>query len=400
MKHGITIEEARELLLDFILPLPSEIIPIDNAHQRVVAKNIAATLDLPPYPCSALDGYALHQQDLQSKDFLTCIETLSPGEIPQTNLEAGKTVRVVTGGPVPRETACVIAWEQVQMTGKQIKLNKAMHQGDNIKPRGEDFIAGQQAIPLGKQLSAGDMGILSALGCNQIAVYRQPKVAIFCLGPEIIPANQSPLDGQIRDSNGAILAALLQKQGAVLTAMYYFSAQGPNLQDILAQSLQQNDLILTIGAAATNTSDQALTFLRAAGVTMAFWGMQAKPGSHSGGGHKENTTIISLAGNPGACMVGYHLLTVPVLKVMQGLSPHPVTLQVPCNQAFAKQGGPRRFLRGSLTWDSQGLSVNILPGQKSSMLHSLSSCNALIELPPGHPPLQAGDLVTAYPIDH
>ncbi len=128
---------------------------------------------------------------------------------------------------------------------------------------------------------------------------------------------------------------------------------------------------------------------------MLFWGVQIKPGSHSGAGCYDGRIIVSLSGNPAPCWVGYELLAVPVLRALQGLRPLPLPrLSAVCTGSFPKGGGPRRFLRGYAVCGQDGWRVAILPGQKSSMLRSLLDCNALIDLPAGHQPLEAGGEVS------
>lgn len=399
MKNNISIEEALDCLLDFTLPASFEKVSLENAYQRILAQDVKTPFSVPISKSSALDGYAINKEDLEGQNTLTCLFDLEPGQLPSQGILKGQTMRVATGGVVPEGTSAIIGWEQVEINENKVSLKRSLKDGDNVKPKGEDYLEGEIAFLKGKQLSFGDLGILASFNFSEIMVYAMPKVSIFCLSPEIISPFKAPKAGQIRDANSLMVSSLLKARGAILEGTYYLSDYPLGLDSKLQKAFKTSDLILTIGGAAANSSDIALGLLRKAGVDMQFWGMKSKPGSHSGGGIKDHTLVISLSGNPGACMVGYQRLVVPALKAMQGLEPKPLVLKMPCNQDYPRQGGPRRFLRGKLVFD-QNLSVDIFPKQKSSMLCSFSSCDALIELEAGHSPLKAGDLVKVHPLNY
>ncbi|GBF35203.1 molybdopterin biosynthesis protein MoeA [Desulfocucumis palustris] len=398
MLFQIGVEEARDTLLGQILPLPVKTVPLSQALNRIAATDYAATADLPPCPQSAVDGYAIHQKNLKERPGLALLEILFPGDVPSMPLEPGKTSGVVTGGPLPLDTAAVVPLEKVRLEGDYVFCDGEIAPGVNIKPRGEDFCGGQPLIKRGSPVTPGMTGILAAFGHSKIAVYRRPRVAIVCLGPEIVPCHLTPEKGQVRDSNGPLLAALINLDGGLAVSMEYLHGKKPDgLREVLAGLISRADLVLTVGGAASGASDQALALLRETGARMLFWGIRVKPGSHSGGGISGSTTIISLSGNPSACITGYHLLATPALRAMQGLNPLPGVFTATCLSPYDKGGDTRRFLRGYAQCDAGGWTVRILPGQKSSMLNSLGSYNALIEIPSGHPPVREGDKVTVYP---
>ncbi len=400
MLTNVIVEEARDLLLDVIMPLPAETVPLLQSLSRVTALDITADNDLPDCPRSAVDGFAVHEADLIGRTGLTILERLKPGEIPSAALTPGKTIGVATGGPLPQGAAAVLPWEATSTENNKLSFDREIRPGTNIKPQGEDFKKGDTLTRRGSRISPGGVGLLAAFGHSSIEVYRRPRVAIACLGSEIIPHDRSPLEGQVRDSNGPLLKSLVQQDGGQVTGLLYISGnQNDSIKEVLHDSFRRSDLVLTVGGAASGEYDQALALLREAGARMLFWGIRAKPGSHSGGGILRSTAVISLSGNPSACVTGYHLLAAPVLQAMQGSSPGPVVITATCKNSFAKGGDTRRFLRGYLECGTEGRQVTILPGQKSSMIKALAGYNALIEIPAGHPPVREGDKVTVYPVN-
>ncbi len=396
MKRHIAIEEARQIMLDLLRPVAKEKVPLTEAAGRILAEDFLSPVCFPEAAAAALDGYALSREDLAAQTVLNCQEVLVPAQIPALMLTVGQTCRVCTGNSVPQGTAAVIGWEQTERIGEnQIRIKQTLREGDNIKPPGEDFQPGQVALKAGKRLEAIDLSVLSILGQKEVKVSARPRITLFCLSPEVVPPGSTALPGQIVDSNGIFLAEDLRRQGADIVNSYYLSQEPENLAAHLKRAAQNSDLIITVGGAAGGSTDMAWDFLRQGGAEMKFWEVLAKPGSHCGGGFLSEIPVIVLSGNPGACFVIYQLLLKPIFRALQKQDISLTSLNLPLNQAYPRQGGPRRFLRGALKWGAS-LTADLLPGQKSSMLHSLVGCDLLIELPAGHAPVQAGDLVKTY----
>ncbi|KUK81837.1 MAG: Molybdenum cofactor synthesis domain protein, partial [Pelotomaculum thermopropionicum] len=261
---------------------------------------------------------------------------------------------------------------------------------------GEDFKSGDLLAQSGSLVSPGLIGVLAAYGRRQVEVYRRPRVAVLSLGQEIVPYYYKPAPGQVRDSNGPLLAALVRRDGGLVAGVDIANTVNPaQLKHRLLEGfLEQSDLVLTVGGAASGFFDRALYILRQVGARLLFRGIKIKPGSHSGGAVSNDKLIISLSGNPAACAVGYHLLAAPVLRAMQGRKTYAPVIPAVCTGSFKKNGGTRRFLQGVAACGRKGgWTVKVLPVQKSSMLRALIDANALVELPPGRPPLNEGDEV-------
>lgn len=401
MQVDVGLNEAQDALLGLIIPLNCELVALDQAFGRVLGLDLVASQSLPPCTQSALDGYAIHGEDLRpgreapAGPGLIVRQVLKAGEEPGAPLAPGETVRVVTGGSVPASASAVIAEELVRLQGGRVFLGQELAPGSNLKLAGEDFQNGEVIARPGTRLTPGLIGVLAAMGQSPVMVYRRPRVAIVSFGRELTPARDTLAPGQTRDCNGPILAALVARDGGEVTGVEILG-DGDREEDRgrLAGLLSQSDLLLTIGGTAQESGDRALPILRQLGTGVLFWGVCIKPGSHSGAGMCDGKPVVALSGNPAACSIGYEVLAAPVLRVLQGLSASPRRLTAVCANSFSGRGGPRRFLRGYTICDQDGWRVLVLPGQKSSMLRSLIDCNALIDLPAGHPPLEAGSEVS------
>jgi molybdopterin molybdotransferase len=296
---------------------------------------------------------------------------------------------------LPGGAGAVVPWEQVSLAGNRVVLPGEIVSGSNIKQQGEDFMAGELLARRGTRLGPGRIGVLAAMGKREVPVFRRPRVTILSLGRGVVPCQTLADGGLVWDSNGPLLASLVSRDGGQLIGVEVSGGEAcAGIGDRLKELIPQSDLVLTIGGAASGTDDQALFALRGIGARVLFWGMRVKPGSHSGAAVMDSRLVISLPGNPAACAVAYQLLASTALHALQGLDPYPQRLSAQCTGSFPKKGGPRRFLRGYVFYREDGWAVNILPGQKSSMLRSLVEWNALVELPAGHTPLEAGTPVS------
>lgn len=386
------MEDACQALLDKIMPLESEDIPTIDAVKRILAADIIAPHDLPPYPQAAMDGFAVSYTDPKEKRFLIK-KILEADEAPDFNLKPGEAAGVLTGGYVPQGTDAVIRQEDVRITGDYITVEN-LPAINNIRSQGEDIQSDSVIARSGTIITPGLIAILTAFGIREIRVIRRPKVAILSLGKEVIPYDQDIIPGQMWDSNGPHLSSLVTLQGGLPSVVV--SQSSP--EKVLHSQLQQADMVVTIGGTADGSNDQGKKLLESAGIEPIFLGYQVKPGSHACAGVSDGKPLIMLSGNPMACFVGYCLLVYPALRALQGLNPEIKRFPAVATSSFPKPGGPRRFLLGYALCGHEGWRVAVLPAQRPSMRNSLANCNCLIDLPPGHPPVQPGDDVFIIPI--
>lgn len=394
MRFNIGLEEGLQEILNKVNVLSAETVPLMEALGRVVAEDIMVDHDLPESIQAAVDGFALAGEVSSGQQQFLVKGRLGPGEIPEFSLSPGEAAGVVTGGFIPPGTAAVIPGEQVILGGEYITTRGRIAMGSNLKQPGEDFAAGEMVVRKGHRITPGMVGLMAALGITEVQVFRRPRAAILSLGPQIVPCYEMPVDGQLRDSNGPLLAALVTRDGGQVNAVEVGgNGSSRSVNSVLMDLLPEADLIITNGGTYSSGNGEAVQLFNEIGAEVLFWTMPLKPGGHPGAAVWNSKLLVSLSGNPGGCAVGYELLVAPVLAYLQGLDPNPYRVMAVCNSDYQKTGGPRRFVRGHASCDQEGWNVTVLPGQKPSMLKSLLYCNALIDLPAGHPPLKAGDEV-------
>ncbi len=401
MQENIRLEEAQELIHNRIAYLPAETVPLPDASGRFIYRDVYAAHDLPPCNKSAVDGYAVSEDQGISNHGYRIVDILKPGVMPSFALQPGRAAGVVTGGSVPDGAVSVIPQEITWLDGDFLKFTGDVTHGENIRPQGEDLRSGDLLACRGTALNPGLIGVLAAFGMGRVEVFRRPRVAVLGLGQGVVSFQNEPLPGMIRDSNGPMLAALAVHNGAEVTAIELAADEDlSKIKNRLERLLRQADIVLTTGGTARGECDQARLAVRQTGAKLLFWEIKIKPGSHSGAAVYDDKLIISLSGNPAACSAGYHLLAAPVLRLMQGQNFNARQVTAVCANSFPKRGGPRRFIQANLEAGQNGQVVSILSGQKSSMLRGLlKNGNALIDLPAGHPPLEEGTQVSVIVLD-
>ncbi len=397
MKKDLSIEEAQQLILENICHLPSERVSIMQAAGRVLAEELLADENLPSAPQSAVDGFALGDDRAPINSCFSLVNHILPGDFTHTMLGSDEAVRVVTGGELPSGTLSVIMHEKVLSDGNKISILEEIKPGSNIKQAGEDYKRDETLANHKTLLTAGHIGLLAAFGHSEVSVYQRPRVALLGLSRNVVPCWQTPEPGQTRDSNSPLLAALINQAGGSVAGYKLVSELGEQeLICCLNNQKSMADLIIITGGTYAEKQSEAQSLLESAGARMIYWGTDIQPGSHNGLALYDSTPVFALSGNPAACAVGFNLFVVPALRCMQGLSPPLEKVQAKCTNGINKTARSHRLLRGRVSYSSQGWEVTILPGQKTSMLRSLVNCNALIDMPAGHPPLKSGQEVTVF----
>lgn len=394
MQSDISLEAAQELIQKGIKALPVEQVPLSEACNRIIAWELTAPGDLPAQPQSAVDGFALADGTAPVNNRFTVKGYLNLGGLPTQSLKQSEAWGVLTGSVLPPGTEAVVPHENTSVEGDQLTVGEQVKPGNNIKQAGEDFAAGELVLKKDSRLDAGCMALLAAYGIEEVPVYQKPRVALLGLGKNVISSKSSPQPGQTRDSNGPMLAALLKADGAVLAASELVSEIQPGkLAAKILELLQNADLLITTGGTYSDGDNEAGQLMEACGADILYWGVPIQPGSHNGAARLNGKLFLALSGNPAGCSVGYQLFAAPALRAMQGLLPANIRVQARCMGGFPKKSGSRRFVRAHAAFKDGIWEATVLPGQKPSMLRSLIGCNALIDLPPGNPPVEAGSEV-------
>lgn len=390
MLVNLSLEEAQAQILSHTRQLSAESISILESVGRVSAIEVIANNDLPGCAQSAVDGYALASEGEKSGGKYLLTGHLQLGEASLLPLQTGQALGVLTGGTLPVGTIAVIPHEKAEIKNNNLYPLEKIKSGNNIKQPGEDFAQGDRLISCGSVISAADISLLAAYGISSIEVYRQPRVAVFCLSNNVVSWQLSPAPGQTRDANGPLLSSLVKQDGGILVACHLIDQVTGSVQAAIATWLEQVDIVIIIGGTYTDGDNEACLLMKELGAELLYWDIPIQPGSHNGASLWNSRLLFSLSGNPAACAVGYELLVAPALRAMQGLSPDIMRIKARCANGFPKKSGTRRFIRGQLRWTDEGWQVDVLPGQKPSMIRSLINCNAFIDMPAASPPIEAG----------
>jgi molybdopterin molybdotransferase len=388
-KKLIELDDALNRMLASIAPLTqTELIPIQQAHGRVLAREVRSALNVPSFDNSAMDGYALRcmdvsEADIQNKKAFAVSQRIAAGDIGAA-VQAGTLVRIFTGAPVPPGADAVIQQEHVTLQeGGLAVLDRLPRFGDNIRRAGEDIEAGAVVIEAGKRLSTVDIGVAASVGQAELEVFRRPKVALFVTGDELTEPGHPLKPGSIYNSNRYVLNDLLHQMGCDVSDLGILQDSLPVVQDALQQVAQEHDLILTSGGVSVGEEDhvkQAVTNLG----RIELWKLAVKPGKPLAFGQvnwadeKGHAWFIGLPGNPVASFVTFLLAVRPFLQKLSGrpVSPrHAVQLQA----SFSVKTKERReFLRARMNDD--GL-VELYPNQSSGVLTSMAWAQGLVDIP-------------------
>ncbi|WP_172680615.1 gephyrin-like molybdotransferase Glp [Pseudomonas sp. Q12-87] len=373
----MAVEVALERLLEMANATPilqRERLPLALAQGRVLAEDLVSTLDLPPWPNSAMDGYALRLADWKGEP-LAVSQRIFAGQAPEP-LALGTCARIFTGAPVPDGADCVEMQENAVVdSDERVRFTEPMRSGQNIRPQGQETTVGEQVLAAGTRLGPIELGLAASLGCASVEVVRKVRVAVLSTGDELVEPGQALGPGQIYNSNRVVLCGWLQGMGCEVVDAGILPDDLPATRARLAQ-LSEVDLILSTGGVSVGEADFLGIALREDG-ELALWKLAIKPGKPLTFGHYRGVPVIGLPGNPASTLVTFALLARPYLLRRQGVqSVAPLTFKVPAGFAWPKAGSRREYLRGRM---ENGRAI-IYRNQSSGVLRSAAWADGLVEV--------------------
>lgn len=373
----LPVETALARLLEMAEATPileREVLPLALAEGRVLAADLVSSLDLPPWPNSAMDGYALRLSDWTGAP-LPVSQRIFAGQAPLP-LAAGTCARIFTGAPVPEGADCVEMQENAEVLDDQrVCFTEVLQVGQNIRAQGQETTVGETVLDAGTRLGPIELGLAASLGCAQLEVVRKVRVAVLSTGDELIEPGQALGPGQIYNSNRVLLCGWLQRLGCEVVDAGILPDDLPTTRQRLAE-LGDVDLILSTGGVSVGEADFLGIALREEG-ELALWKLAIKPGKPLTFGHFRAVPVIGLPGNPASTLVTFALLARPYLLRRQGVQAvRPLQFQVPAGFAWSKPGNRREYLRGRL---EQGRAV-IYRNQSSGVLRSAAWAEGLVEV--------------------
>ncbi|MGZ0706099.1 molybdopterin molybdotransferase MoeA [Pseudomonas piscis] len=388
------VEEALERLLAMAEAAPileRERVPLAATEGRVLAEALVSGLDLPPWPNSAMDGYALRLEDWKGEP-LSISQRIFAGQSPEP-LQPGTCARIFTGAPVPAGADCVEMQENAQVEGDQrVRFTEPLKAGQNIRPQGQETTVGEQILVAGTRLGPIEQGLAASLGFSELEVVRRVRVAVLSTGDELVEPGQALGPGQIYNSNRVLLCSWLQRLGCEVLDAGILPDDLEATRQCLA-GLKDVDLILSTGGVSVGEADFLGLALREAG-ELALWKLAIKPGKPLTFGHFQGVPVIGLPGNPASTLVTFALLARPYLLRRQGVQQvQPLRFQVVAGFAWPQPGNRREYLRGRL----EGGRAIIYRNQSSGVLRSAAWAEGLVEVLEGRT-LAEGDQVTFIPL--
>ena len=396
----ISVEEARTRLLAPLAPLGAEQVALSEAFGRVLAEDVAARRTQPPWPVSAMDGYAVRAADVARVPArLAIIGSVPAGQSFEGTVGPGQAVRIFTGAPVPDGADAIVIQEDTERDGDRVTVKEGAPAGRYVRRAGLDFSEGAVGLAKGRRLTARDVGLAAAMNRPWLLVYRRPRVAVLPTGDEVVMPGDPVGPNQIVSSNALALGALIESLGGIPIQLPIAPDDSSALQRI-AEGARGADLLVTTGGASVGDHDLVRDALGRTGLELDFWSVAMRPGKPLMVGRFRDTPMIGLPGNPVSTLVCGLLFVKPAIERLQGLdtAPEPplrARLRVPLGANDRRQD----YLRAKLGRAADGtLEVEPFRVQDSSMLSLLAAADCLVIRLPHAPAAAAGDWVEAIPL--
>lgn len=385
----ITVEQALDRIFALTQVMPVEHVPLAQAAGRVLAQDVTARRDQPPFAASSMDGYAV----IDGAQTYDVIGESSAGHRFDGALSAGQAVRIFTGAPVPQGADRVIIQEDVTRNGDQITLNPSPDTTRYIRPQGFDF-SSNSVMPAPRRLRPVDLALLAAMNVALVPVFRKPVVALIATGDELVMPGETPNQDQIIASNCFGLAAMIEETGGQVRMLPIARDTMASLETAFELALGA-DLIVTIGGASVGDHDLVAPVAEKLGMERAFYKIAMRPGKPLMAGNLEGAAMIGLPGNPVSSMVCGAVFVLPMLRAMLGLGQAPAPRRSAQLAQDIPANGPREhYMRACLT--DHG--IRPFDRQDSALLSVLSDANALLVRPVRDPARAAGDTVDYIPL--
>lgn len=411
MTDMISLEEARELVLAKVAPLGSEEVPLLDVAGRVAAADLTSDIDISPFAHSAMDGFALRAAEIadateEAPVALKVIAEIGAGDVFEGAIAPGECVRIMTGAPLPDDADSVVKYEIVAVVegdgkpGSTVAFAAPTSVGSNVRPAGEEARAGEVVVEKGEVVSAAGVGFLASCGVLQVPAYARPRVAIIATGSELVPPDQVPGPGQIRNSNSYAMAACAQEAGAVPVVLPIVADTFEALRDAVDAASREYDFVVTTGGAANGDFDFIKPVVDELG-ELLMTSVNMRPGKAQTFGLVNGTPVFGLPGNPAAAYCGFELIIRAALRKMQGYAhlDRP-TVQARLTKPMRKKDPRRIFTRSTLTRAADGAyEVTPAKNQSSGLFGPIQKSNCLAVMPEGLGSKEAGDLVECILLD-
>ena len=394
----VPFEDYRREVLEAVRPLDDMQVRVGDALGLVLAEDVVAREPLPGFANSAMDGYAVRSEDLTGATVdepvrLRVTGEAAAGHPADAPVAPGCAVAIMTGGVVPVGADAVVPVERTSGSGEEVAFHVAPEPGANIRTVGQDVAVGTHVLSAGGRLSTADIGLLAALGVADVAAIPTPRVAVVSTGDELVPVGRQPGPGQLRDSNGPMVRALVRQAGALAQKLPIVGDDRRRLSEALDSATGHADLIITTGGVSAGRHDHLVDVVRQLGHATPRK-VAMKPGMPQLLGRIGDTPLLGLPGNPVSTFVSFELFARPAIRRMQGRTDldRPV-VRASLTEDVRTPRGKRTFVRVRLHQEDGRWRATPSGGQGSHVLSALSAADGLAIVEPGAETAWAGETV-------
>lgn len=376
----------------------TETLPLDKVRGRVLAQDVAADRDYPPFHRATRDGYAVQSADLGAIPApLESVGEVRAGDYFAARLGPGQCVQIMTGAPLPAGADAVVMIEHVRVTGRQVEVHRAVESSENVVRQGSEAAAGSPVLRRGRRLGAGEIGLLASVGQARVKVFLRPRVAILPTGDEVVPVEQPPQWFQIRNSNAATLAAQVVAAGGIPRPLGIAPDRKEPLRRLVQEALE-TDLLLLSGGVSMGKYDFVEQVLTELGAESYFQGVAIRPGKPLAFGRLGEKFFFGLPGNPVSTFVTFELFVRSAIGMLAGAEFEcPYFLRARLGRPFRQRIGLTAFMPARVEVQKGDPVVNLVGYQGSGDLVGVAEANCFLVVHPEQTELAAGDWVDVLP---
>ena len=399
----MALDAALEQMLSRLSPLTeTETLPLAQSFGRVLARDVTSPLDVPGFDNAAMDGYAVRLADLSSPAALPVAGKAFAGQPFNGEWPAGQVIRIMTGAPVPPGCEAVVMQEETEASDAGVRINAAVHAGQNIRHRGEDIRQGAVVLKAGQRLSVAEAPLLASLGVADVEVVRKLRVAVFSTGDELQLPGQPLAEGQIYDTNRLAVHLMLERLGCDVINLGIIRDDPQALREVFLAADRQADVVISSGGVSVGEADYTKALLEELG-EIGFWKLAIKPGKPFAFGRLPHSWFCGLPGNPVSAALTFYQLVQPLLAKLSGQtgSPLPPRFKARAAGRFKKSPGRLDFQRAVLRAGENGQPEVVSTGHQGSHIFSSfhqGNCFVVLERERGN--VEAGEWVDVELFNH
>ncbi len=386
----LTLDQARTAIANLQLKaLDDEKVPLQKAHNRILANDVRSTLDIPPFDRSTVDGYAVKASSTVGADektpvTLTVRGVVNIGELPKVAISAGEAAEIVTGAPIPEGADAVVMVEDTERTAAKLQVSSSLTKGENVMKRGTDIKQGNTVLKTGQVMGSREIGVLAALGLAEVRVRGVPRVAVLSTGGEVNEPGKELPPGKIYDINAYTLYAAVLEAGGTPLYLGVVPDEKEKLHESLEKALENADMVLTSGGVSVGPKDlMPMTVATLGKPGLIFSGVAVKPGKPTTVALVEGKAVFALPGHPASALLIFHLLVRPVIWRLSG-RPEPQTKKVRAlaGMRFFSAKGRRTFVMVKLRKNDEGKPIaDAVESGASGAITTLTKADGYVEIP-------------------